>query len=587
MTDNPLERIEQLERNMQRLEAELDELRTTAGITAHSAEARVAPGQWRQPEWPRPQESMGASMTAWPEPAVGPVPNADNAASQPTFVLGGETVLKWGGVGLVVLAVGFAVSTAISRGWIGPELQLVGAVGVALALIGSGLRLRSTRRAWTHALCVGGVLALFVTVASNLFLDQASDGIAYISTAAIALGGIALARHVPSEWVGAATVLGAWSGWMVIADGEPPFSASLIFVVGLVALGLVLAVEQHWFALRLTTHVIGLMGIMSVANQSESAVERVLVAAAAALLVASLARVPSIGDLSSVWQQLEVQLAIVAPVWSFGIVAMTFDLDSDTAVGTTAIAVAVGGALVAVTLQRVIRHPHFVSILIGASVTLSIGLAVLLSTTAAFVGLAVQGAGLVILARSLDRSVRVTINAAVLVAIAFVFVTITMIDAWADNASVGDDIADIIIVSAIGLAVWQTGERLMQKIGAAVVLALVLLWLGSVLVHVPQGQAAVSVSWAVIGTTLLIGGAMQKLPELGMAGLAVLALTVGKLLTVDLQEVDTLWRAGLFFVVGLAFLRLGFLLPRLTRESPRGPGRSPLTKPSERDIRSP
>ena len=43
-----------------------------------------------------------------------------------------------------------------------------------------------------------------------------------------------------------------------------------------------------------------------------------------------------------------------------------------------------------------------------------------------------------------------------------------------------------------------------------------------------------------------------------------LGITVAKLLTVDLQEVDTLWRAGLFFVIGLGFLRLGFLLPRLT-----------------------
>ena len=79
-----------------------------------------------------------------------------------------------------------------------------------------------------------------------------------------------------------------------------------------------------------------------------------------------------------------------------------------------------------------------------------------------------------------------------------------------------------------------------------------------------QGQAAVSVSWAVVGTAVLIAGAVRKIPELGSAGLAVLALTVAKLLTVDLQEVDTLWRAGLFFVVGLGIMRLGFLLPKLT-----------------------
>ena len=84
------------------------------------------------------------------------------------------------------------------------------------------------------------------------------------------------------------------------------------------------------------------------------------------------------------------------------------------------------------------------------------------------------------------------------------------------------------------------------------------------LVHLPQGQAVVSVSWAIVGTAVLVAGAVKKVPGLGAAGLAVLALTVAKLLTVDLREVDTLWRAGLFFMVGFGIMRLGFLLPRLT-----------------------
>jgi uncharacterized membrane protein len=92
----------------------------------------------------------------------------------------------------------------------------------------------------------------------------------------------------------------------------------------------------------------------------------------------------------------------------------------------------------------------------------------------------------------------------------------------------------------------------------------VLTWLGSALVHLPQGQAVVSVSWAVVGIAVFVTGAVRKTPELGMAGLGVIAITVAKLLTVDLQEVDTLWRAGLFLIVGLGIMRLGFLIPRLT-----------------------
>ena len=45
----------------------------------------------------------------------------------PSFEWGIETVLRWAGVALVTLAGIFLVSTAISRDWIGPELQLLGA----------------------------------------------------------------------------------------------------------------------------------------------------------------------------------------------------------------------------------------------------------------------------------------------------------------------------------------------------------------------------------------------------------------------------------------------------------------------------
>jgi hypothetical protein len=468
----------------------------------------------------------------------------------------------------VVLAVGFAVSTAISRGWIGPELQLVGAVGVSLALVATGLRLRPTRLPWTHALCSGGVLALYTTVASNLFVDQTSDDVAFVCTAAIGIGGWALARLVPSEWVGGAALMGGLTGWLVIGDDDLPFHATLAWIVALVVVAVALSLENRWFALRLLAHGVGLLAVLGIAGDAVDdgvqVTEQLLVLTAAALVVASLTRVPSIGDMRSIWQQLEIQLVAVVAPWTFAVLAVTLDLDRDAVVGAVAIAVAGGTVLIAVGVRRWIHPGHFVSMLIGASVTLSIGLALLLSASVAFVALAIQGAGLVILGNLLGKSIRILINAAVVSLIAGVFVIGEMIEAWTDDASVGDDIAHLAIIAALVVAGWQTGHTQARQVGAAVGLGLVLVWLGSVLVHLPQGQAVVSVSWAIVGTAVLVAGAIKKVPGLGAAGLAVLALTVAKLLTVDLREVDTLWRAGLFFMVGFGIMRLGFLLPRLT-----------------------
>jgi threonine/homoserine efflux transporter RhtA len=59
-------------------------------------------------------------------------------------------------------------------------------------------------------------------------------------------------------------------------------------------------------------------------------------------------------------------------------------------------------------------------------------------------------------------------------------------------------------------------------------------------------------------------GLSRRQQHVAWVGMATLALVVGKLLTVDLAEVDTFWRAGLFFVVGAGFLWLSTRIPSLT-----------------------
>ncbi len=477
-----------------------------------------------------------------------------------------ETLLKWGGVGLVVLAVGFAVSTAISRNWIGPELQLAAALLVGFGLVAVGLRIRATRPGWTHALCSGGVIALLTTVASDLFLDQAPTAVAFVATAVIAAGGLVLARAIHSEWVAVATTIAAAIGWAVIGNGDASFALMTGWYVALIAVTISLALEQGWFASRVVADVTGMIALLALAANTGGASDQTVVLIATALLAGSLFIIPSIGDYTSVWRQLEVQLATATAPWAFtAAFAAVLDGRSDAAISSVAFSIAVVTAAAAVAFRARLRHPHVISLLLGASVTLSIGLAVLLSTSAVFVCLAIQAAGLVVLSRALDRNVRVMINAAVLATIAAVYVIVRTADAWVDNVRWADDLAHAAIVVALAVGLWQTGEHLVRRAGAVAVLGLTLLWLGSVMVHAPQGQALVSISWAALGTAVFVIGAVRRRADAAATGLAVLGLTVGKLLSVDLREVDTLWRAGLFFLVGMGLLRLGFLLPRLAR----------------------
>lgn len=555
MDADQLARVEQLERRVAHLDQEVARLRARLGDDASS----VASGGSTTPP------TVRSSRAAWPAPEPLP-PVAATPSHGPTHLaVDSETILKWGGVGLVLLAVGFAVSTAISRDWIGPELQLAGALLVSGLFVAAGLRLRSTRPGWTHALCSTGVLAFFTTFASDLFLDRATDTIAFACTTAVVVGALWLARSIASEWVAAATLVGGAIGWAVIADGSVPFVATLVWFVVLVGVGVALSVEQRWHATRPVAHLIGMIALISLAADSGGVAEPWLLGLATVLLAGSLTTVPSNGDLTANWQQLEIQLAAATAPFGF-LVAMIAGLHdrSDATIAMVAFAIAAVTAVATLAIRSRIRHPHVVSLVLGASVTTSIGLAVLLSTTAVLVALAVQAAGLVLLSRSFGHNARVLINAAVLATIAAATTTTEMVEAWTDDAAWGDDVAHLLVVAAIAVAVWFIDRLDVRRIGAVAVLAMVLVLTGSVLVHAPQGQAVVSITWAAIGTTVFVVGAVRKRADAAAVGLAVIGLTVGKLLTIDLQEVDTLWRAGLFFLIGIGLLRLGFLLPRLT-----------------------
>lgn len=502
-----------------------------------------------------------------PAPARGPAPPVP-AGERPDITVESEIVLKWVGVVLVVLAVGFAVSTAISRGWIGAELQLVGAVGLSVALIVAGFRLRTRRPPWAHALTSGGVAALYTTFASNLFVDQTSTDTAFVMVAVVVAVGYAVSHIVPSEWVGVVTLVGGLTAWFVVGDGDPPFATTLALVAFAAAVAVGLSLERGWCGLRLLGHAAALAFLLGLAFDADMGGRQVALLAASAVVFLSLARVPSFGTDGDPWMQLDIQLAAAAGPWAIAVLAATFEIEDEVDAGLVALAVALATGGIAGALGPRIRRVHQVSLLIGVSVSVTIGLATLLGNDGFFIAIAVQAAGLLELDRHFGGSLRIRLNAVALLGVAAAYVFVDGIESWTTDVAAAVDIVHGAVIVVLAVAVWRTGQEALRQLGGAALLGLVLIWLGSVLVHLPEGQAAVSVSWAIVGVALLVAGSLRKMPDVGGAGLAVLALTVGKLLIVDMQEVDALWRAGLFLLVGLGLMRLGFLLPRLTGVEP-------------------
>lgn len=551
------DRLDVLEERVAALEAEVTRLR------APQERTRTAFA---------PPRSAAEHAAAWPAPVVAsaPVP----ARWRPPR-LDTESALKWGGVVLVVLAVGFLVSTAIRRGWIGPEAQLAGAVLLSAGLVGIGLRVRPTRPAWTHALVSAGVAAAVVTASSKLFRSELSDESGVVAVVVVTVAAIPLGRGIRSAWAVATAAASGIAGWLAIAGtpaGDLGFSpaAFAIWVATLGALTVAVAVEREWPIIRFAMLAAAFPLLLGTAAEVPDRGGGTVVLVVALIHGVALHVVPAVGSIPPAWRTGEIQLAMVPAPWIVGVLDLAGFVEGDRGVGWAALVCAVVAAATASVAWSRITRPHALSLYVGATIAFTIATAALLSAEATFVVIAALTLGLVVVDRAVGGDLRVEIEAAILGAMTGLWLTVVMADAWEQDAPVGHDVAHLLTLVLVGGAGWAAQRREVRSLTGIGSLALFLHWLGSALVHLPQGQALVSVTWALTGTTVLVTGVVRRRRTVAAVGLAALGFTVAKLLTVDLREVDALWRAALFLVIGVGFMRLGFLLPRLAGDRSGG-----------------
>jgi hypothetical protein len=142
-----------------------------------------------------------------------------------------------------------------------------------------------------------------------------------------------------------------------------------------------------------------------------------------------------------------------------------------------------------------------------------------------------------------------------------------LLSALLEPVGLDDHLANLAVVAAViagTVLCWRWRLVSLWPLLAVLGWAGTLAWLASVLIHGPQGQVVVSGLWAAAAAGAIILGVRTDRTMAGKLGMATLLVVLAKLLTVDLAEVDTLWRVGLFFIIGAGLLRLGYLLPKLT-----------------------
>ncbi|MCP5035234.1 MAG: DUF2339 domain-containing protein [Actinomycetia bacterium] len=492
-----------------------------------------------------------------------------------------EDLLKWAGVILVVLAAVFFVATAINRGWIGPELQLAGATLIGLALVAGGFWLKETNRSWSIALTVGGAAVLPVcAAASNAALDLVTEYPALIGVGVVTIALGRVAMKLSMEAVAAvAGIVAVFLPFWIFDDVEEP-----ILTVGGWLAGLVLAItwlgwHRSWVLARLATVLLAGVALLGLAGSDEvtalSSGEQLIGLVVTAIVAAAAwvgpAFAPTMGLELAGWKRsIDYRSAFMVPVWSWIMVGAIVQFEGSNPYSLVGLAMAAGSMLIAAAAWR-LPKPLVAAHLLAAGILASVALANLTTSPALLVALATQAVATAILAWML-RDALLGVFGAILAAIALAWAGISTLSGWFEQLDAGQDLANlfvvVLLVAAAAYGWWRRSDSIATVLTVLAWLA-VLGWLPSVLVHLDQGQAAISILWAMAAAAALVHGLWYGFSVSRVLGLITLGVTLVKLLTIDLSAVDTLWRVGLFLIVGSGLLRLGYILPRLStgRES--------------------
>ncbi len=347
-----------------------------------------------------------------------PPPPTGRPAPFPSFDVTIEAALRWAGIALVALAAIFLVSTSIRRGWIGPELQLLGATFIGIALTVVADRLPSGRRPWALALANGGAVVVGVcAVAAHQWLGLigADAGLAVVA-AALAWSLLASVRLDMASVAATASTIALFSPSLMGASPQP-----LIVTPALVAaIGAGIGLWRDWPTLRLVSVwgalaftlaqsavASGSDGLASVGVGLTITALGMLAALAWSIPIAAAVpesgRPPTPAAVTPVdrWRRLmilaERTLVAAAPAAVWGSAAMLLSLDGDRS-GVVAVAIGACG-LVVVVIAAVWSRRHtgaealqtvIVAQLVGAGLVTAIGLVQLLRGDALAVALAVQ-----------------------------------------------------------------------------------------------------------------------------------------------------------------------------------------------------
>lgn len=566
----------------------------------------ASPRQWT------PATSPSGALTARPgavtaPPAAPPFVTTSQQTPAPTppAAPGGSPVPWWQrdgmvarllavvGTGITLIGVAFLLALAIQMGFFGPLARVLSGVALAVVLVVAAVlvRRRQAGTAGALGLAASGIATAYLDVLAVTRIYEWVPGAAGLAIAGlVALGGLLLARVWASQLLAVATVLGVAVLAPVVGSGQPLLVGQFLLVLTLASWPA--QVSRRWHVLEITRIAPTALAVtvLALADEPIGAVTLLACVLAGFVLVTSLAGVRV--------AQAPAQAGFVVPVASLPVLVATLVADR---VPGAALAVALTVALLLVgglTTGRAVAGEGGGTdlLLVGPWCLATAGVTSLVSA-----GLVAEGTGWFIAATlvvsvlwaaaALVLGHRVLLGVALGTATLPLIWTVALVPYAVDHALSPDVGVNHLVTTVLGVLLLLLLARAVLDLprvagvvlsrafvagallgsGATVILAGILLGglAGDPGSGFTAGQAGATVLWLVTAAVLLLRG-LRGTTSAVPAGLAITALSVGKLLFFDLAFLDGIPRVLCFIVGGLIVLGTGAGYAQALERSRRG-----------------
>jgi uncharacterized membrane protein len=526
------------------------------------------------------------SLEPYPAPQTPrryPAPPSPKAPPRPEFdleeLLGGR-VLGWAGGIAVFIAAVFFVVMAVRNGWIGVEARMVIAFAASTGLVafGAWLHERRGRLQVARAIVATGLASLYAsTAAATLHYHLISPSAGLVIAGAVGVAAFAAAVRWNAQEIAGIGLVGSLLAPVLVGTGTST-SAFVFMAIALVA-AIAVVVQRGWVWLTAVAYVVSVPQAAAWLFSENDVHLGAAIAVAGAFWLLYVAA--AVGyELLNPAEEDELRYSTASLLLVNAVVAAAggwFMIDDvGHRAGANAWLFALAGAHVVlgmlVLASRRSREIALLLYAVGAAVA-GIAFAVALHGPALVAAWSAEAVLVAWVGRRTSVPERGLI-AGVLFAVA-AGVHVIAVEVRPDVLAYGLEsiptavgAVALVLIALAGVA-WAYEE--VRQPAAWVATALFVYLASGLLVGLAgahdevttqTSQLALSGFWGCLGFAAIVAGLVWRKREVRLAGLGLLALTVGKVLLVDLANLESMWRVGSFLAVGLVLLAGAFAYQR-------------------------